>query len=79
MKKNFKQFFSDLKTGSKYLWYVVRFLIYLAFISISFQLMSIASTVGNTLGFLLLCAVIIIGLIRTARGIAKFFKSTEAN
>lgn len=67
-----KVFFADLKATSKYLWYVVRFLIYTLFVYIAFQLMSIASTVGNTVGFLLICAVAIIGVIRTYRAIKNF-------
>ena len=67
-----KQFFADVKATSKYLWYVVRFLIYTLFVYIAFQLMSIASTVGNTVGFLLICAVAIIGVIRTYRVVKNF-------
>jgi hypothetical protein len=69
-----KQFFNDVKETSIYLWYVVRFLIYLLFVYISFQLMSIASTIGNTLGFLLICSVVIIGVIRTYRSIKKIIE-----
>jgi len=68
------QFFNDLKESSKYLWYVIRFLIYLLFIYISFQLMSIASTIGNTLGFLLICLIAIVGGIRTIRSIKKLLE-----
>lgn len=67
-----KQFFADVKATSKYLWYVVRFLIYTLFVYIAFQLMSIASTVGNTVGFLLICVVVIIGAIRTYRVVKNF-------
>jgi hypothetical protein len=72
MIKSLKQFFADLKATSKYLWYVVRFLIYCVFIYIAMQLMSIASTVGNTVGFLLMCSVAIIGVIRTFRLVKNF-------
>ena len=75
MIKNIKQLFADIKETSKYLWYVIRFLIYCLFVYIAFGLMSIASSVGNTIGFLLICAVVIIGLIRTARVIKTFIKS----
>jgi len=64
--------FADIKETSKYLWYVVRFLIYCIFVYIAFGLMSIASSVGNTIGFLLICAVAIIGVIRTYRAIKNF-------
>ena len=72
MIKNIKQLFADIKETSKYLWYVIRFLIYCLFVYIAFQLMSIASTVGNTVGFLLICAVAIIGVIRTYRVVKNF-------
>lgn len=72
MIKNIKQLFADIKETSKYLWYVIRFLIYCLFVYIAFGLMSIASSVGNTIGFLLICSVAIIGAIRTYRVIKNF-------
>jgi len=36
--------------------------------------MSIASTVGNTLGFLLICLIAIVGGIRTIRSIKKLLE-----
>ena len=72
MINSLKQLIADVKATSKYLWYVVRFLIYTLFVYIAFQLMSIASTVGNTVGFLLICVVVIIGAIRTYRVVKNF-------
>ena len=74
MKNSVKQFFSDVKETSVILWYMLRFLIYLSFIYISFGLMSIASTIGNVLGLLLICSVVIIGSIRSFRVIKELMK-----
>ena len=74
MINSIKQFFADLKATSKYLWYLVKFLLYVFGIWISFTLLNLASTVAFVLGFLLFASVIIICAIRSTRVIKSWIK-----
>jgi hypothetical protein len=62
-----KQFFTDLKVTSKYLWYLVKFVIYITLFFISFKLLNLASTVGNLLGLLILASTFVMCVIRSIR------------
>ena len=74
MIKSLKQFFADLKATSKYIWYLVRFLLYVFGIWLSFALLNLASTLAFVLGVLIFASVIIICAIRTTRVIKSWIK-----
>lgn len=77
MIKSVKQFFTDLKVTSKYLWYLVKFVMYVALVLVSFWLLNLASTVGNLLGLFLLAATVIIWVIRSIRVIKTWVSKLE--
>jgi hypothetical protein len=77
MIKNVTQFFADLKATSKYLWYLVKFVIYVALVLVSFWLLNLASTAGNLLGLFLLATTIIICVVRSVRVIKTWVSKLE--
>jgi len=73
MINSIKQFYADLKATSKYLWYLVKFILYVLGIWISFALLNMASTLAFVLGVLIFALVVIICAIRTKRVIINWF------
>jgi hypothetical protein len=77
MIKNVTQFFADLKATSKYLWYLVKFIMYMTSVWLSFYLLNLASTIGNLLGLFLLATTVIIWVIRSIRVIKTWVSKLE--
>ena len=67
--KKVKQVFTDLKVSLQYLWYLVKFVMYMTSVWLSFYLLNLASTIGNLLGLFLLATTVVMCVIRSIRAI----------
>jgi len=75
MINSIKQFFADLKATSKYLWYFIKFCLYIIGYVIGGVLMNITNDVAFFLGISVLVFVSILMVVRTSRIVKNWIKS----